>query len=166
MSRIPKPTELPPAPGVSPLPGLQAAQPPPPTQPLGVPSSGPNSNPLDLFPQGLPDIGTNAPAVAAGNLDFLLNNPQFQALRGMVQANPQILQPMVQELGKQNPHLVRQIQEHQVDFLRLINEPVQGERMNILGDLPAAMPQVVTVAPEEREAIEYVSKYLSVGRML
>ncbi|KAI3753499.1 hypothetical protein L2E82_25553 [Cichorium intybus] len=50
---ITDPTELPPAAGVSPLPGLQAAQPPPPTQPVGVPSGRPNSNPLDLFPQRL-----------------------------------------------------------------------------------------------------------------
>jgi UV excision repair protein RAD23 len=34
---------------------------------------------------------------------------------------------MLQELGKQNPHLMRLIQEHQADFLRLINEPVEGE---------------------------------------
>lgn len=33
---------------------------------------------------------------------------------------------MLQELGKQNPHLMRLIQEHQADFLRLINEPVEG----------------------------------------
>ncbi|KAI3779210.1 hypothetical protein L2E82_08817 [Cichorium intybus] len=50
---ITDPTELPPAAGVSPLPGLQAAQPPPPTQPVCVPSGRPNSNPLDLFPQKL-----------------------------------------------------------------------------------------------------------------
>ncbi|CAH1414028.1 unnamed protein product [Lactuca virosa] len=149
-SGIPEPAELPPAAGVSPLPGLQAAQPPPAAV---VPPSGPNSNPLDLFPQGLPDMGANAPAGAAGNLDFLRNSPQFQALRAMVQANPQILQPMLQELGKQNPHLVRLIQEHQADFLRLINEPVEGGE-NVLGDLAAAMPQAVTVTPEEREAIE------------
>lgn len=30
---------------------------------------------------------------------------------------------MLQELGKQNPHLMELIQEHQTDFLRLINEP-------------------------------------------
>lgn len=36
------------------------------------------------------------------------------------------LQPMLQELGKQNPNLMRLIQEHQADFLRLINEPVEG----------------------------------------
>ncbi|XP_071914657.1 ubiquitin receptor RAD23d isoform X2 [Coffea arabica] len=124
-------------------PSAQAPQP-------AVPSSGPNANPLDLFPQGLPSGGTNA---SAGSLDFLRNSQQFQALRAMVQANPQILQPMLQELGKQNPHLMRLIQEHQADFLRLINEPVEGEG-NILGQLAEAMPQAVTVTPEEREAIE------------
>lgn len=33
---------------------------------------------------------------------------------------------MLQELGKQNPNLMRLIQEHQGDFLRLINEPAEG----------------------------------------
>ncbi|KAK9052265.1 hypothetical protein SSX86_028893 [Deinandra increscens subsp. villosa] len=154
-SGIPEPADLPPAAGASPVPGVQAANPPAqPAQPAGVvPSAGPNANPLDLFPQGLPDMGANAPAGGAGNLDFLRNSPQFQALRAMVQANPQILQPMLQELGKQNPHLVRLIQEHQADFLGLINEPVEGGE-NALGDLAAGMPQAVTVTPEEREAIE------------
>ncbi|KAI3717560.1 hypothetical protein L1987_69261 [Smallanthus sonchifolius] len=156
-SGIPEPAELPPAAGASSVPGVQTmnplAQPPQAAQPAAVPSTGPNANPLDLFPQGLPDMGANAPAGAAGNLDFLRNSPQFQALRAMVQANPQILQPMLQELGKQNPHLVRLIQEHQADFLRLINEPVEGGE-NVLGDLAAAMPQAVTVTPEERAAIE------------
>jgi hypothetical protein len=40
----------------------------------------------------------------------------------MVQANPQILQPMLQELGKQNPALLRLINENQAEFLQLINE--------------------------------------------
>ena len=96
-----------------------------------------------------------------------------------------VLQPMLQELGKQNPYLMRLIQEHQADFLRLINEPVEGEgwdesvfRMiytqnslhvilnclylirNVLGQLASAMPQAVTVTPEEREAIERVSSSL------
>ncbi|KAF3431849.1 hypothetical protein FNV43_RR26585 [Rhamnella rubrinervis] len=128
------------------------SQPPQSAQPSPVPSGGPNANPLDLFPQGLPNIGSGA--AGAGSLDFLRNSQQFQALRAMVQANPQILQPMLQELGKQNPHLMRLIQEHQADFLRLINEPVESEG-NLLGQLAAAAtPQSVTVTPEEREAIE------------
>ncbi|XVE53308.1 hypothetical protein DITRI_Ditri02bG0193700 [Diplodiscus trichospermus] len=117
-----------------------------------VPTSGPNANPLDLFPQGLPNMGGGG--AGAGTLDFLRNSQQFQALRAMVQANPQILQPMLQELGKQNPHLMRLIQEHQADFLRLINEPPEGGEGNVLGQLAEAMPQAVQVTPEEREAIE------------
>ncbi|GKE40069.1 hypothetical protein Tco_1463474, partial [Tanacetum coccineum] len=33
-------------------------------QPAVVPLVGPNANPLDLFPQGLPDMGANAPEPA------------------------------------------------------------------------------------------------------
>ncbi|GMP23427.1 hypothetical protein CsSME_00001035 [Camellia sinensis var. sinensis] len=61
---------------------------------------------------------------------------------------------MLQELGKQNPHLMRLIQERQADFVCLINEPVEGREGNVLGQLATAMPQSVTVTPEEREAIE------------
>ncbi|ONK65309.1 uncharacterized protein A4U43_C07F35800 [Asparagus officinalis] len=112
----------------SPVQAPQTAQP--------VPSSGPNANPLDLFPQGLPSMGSNA---GAGNLDFLRNNPQ----------------PMLQELGKQNPQVMRLIQEHQEEFLRLMNESgAEGGESNPLSQLAAAMPQTLTVTPEEREAIE------------
>ncbi|KAK7269752.1 hypothetical protein RIF29_22487 [Crotalaria pallida] len=142
-----------------------SAQPPNPTapapqaaQPAPVTSSGPNALPLDLFPQGLPNVGSGAAGAGAGagSLDFLRNSQQFQALRAMVQANPQILQPMLQELGKQNPNLMRLIRDHQADFLRLINEPVEGGEGNILGQLGGGvgMPQAVTVTPEERQAIE------------
>ncbi|KAL6566393.1 Ubiquitin receptor RAD23c [Orobanche gracilis] len=132
----------------------QAAQPAQAQAQAQAPTTGPNANPLDLFPQGFPNMGANTGG--ANTLDFLRNTPQFQALRAMVQANPQILQPMLQELGKQNPQLVRQIQEHQGDFLRLINEPMEGGEgiSEMLGQLGEVMPQTVTVTPEEREAIE------------
>ncbi|XWS64319.1 hypothetical protein CRYUN_Cryun06bG0176100 [Craigia yunnanensis] len=153
-SGIPEQAEAPPvarAPVVGQTTNLPA-QPQQPAQAAAVPIGGPNANPLDLFPQGLPNMG--AGGAGAGTLDFLRNSQQFQALRAMVQANPQILQPMLHELGKQNPHLMRLIQEHQADFLRLINEPAEGGEGNILGQLAEAMPQAVQVTPEEREAIE------------
>ncbi|XP_011035049.1 PREDICTED: ubiquitin receptor RAD23d-like isoform X2 [Populus euphratica] len=151
-SGIPQQAEVPPVAQVvqGPASGNAANPPALAPQPVVAPNSGPNANPLDLFPQGHHRTGSNA---GTGNLDFLRNSQQFQALRAMVQANPQILQPMLQELGKQNPYLMRLIQEHQADFLRLINEPVEGEG-NVLGQLASAMPQAVTVTPEEREAIE------------
>ena len=37
--------------------------------------------------------------------------------------NVHILQPMLLELGKQNPQLLRLISDNQPEFLRLINEP-------------------------------------------
>ncbi|MCO5605131.1 hypothetical protein L7F22_059311 [Adiantum nelumboides] len=114
-------------------------------------AGGPNAAPLDLFPQGMPGLGAGPP----GALDFLRTNPQFQALRTMVQANPQILQPMLQELGKQNPQLFRLINDNQTEFLRLINEAgAEGGEEDILGQIAEAMPQSINVTPEEREAIE------------
>eukprot|EP00850_Spirogloea_muscicola_P011188 SM000068S20620 [mRNA] locus=s68:598516:602371:+ [translate_table: standard] len=124
------------------------------------PSGGPNAAPLDLFPQGMPGLGGAGGGAGAGALDFLRNNPQacqlFQALRQMVQANPQILQPMLQELGKQNPQLLQLINSNQGEFLRLINEPGDGGAGDMLGQLGggAPMPQAINVTPDEKEAID------------
>ncbi|KAI4355867.1 hypothetical protein L6164_004598 [Bauhinia variegata] len=117
----------------------------------GAVSGGPNSSPLNMFPQETIS-GTGAGA-GLGSLDFLRNNPQFQALRSMVQSNPQILQPVLQELGKQNPHLLRLIQEHHAEFLQLINEPVDGSEGDIFDQQEQDMPHAVNVTPAEQEAI-------------
>ncbi|XP_062100046.1 ubiquitin receptor RAD23c-like isoform X2 [Humulus lupulus] len=132
------------------IPSVQASQ------PAAAPAVVPNANPLDLFSHGLPNVGANA---GADNLDFLRNSQQFQALRAMVQANPQIQQPMLQELGKQTPHLVHLIQEPQADFLRLLNEPVEGGEGNVLSLMASAMPQAMTVTLEERATIERGRQY-------
>ncbi|CAM6043240.1 unnamed protein product [Sphagnum compactum] len=133
-------------------PATTAPAPAVPAVPAPAAPGGPNAAPLDLFPQGMPGLGGGG--AGAGALDFLRNNPQFQALRTMVQANPQILQPMLQELGKQNPALLRLINENQAEFLRLINEAGgEGAEGDILGQL-GAMPQSINLTPEEREAID------------
>ncbi|XP_039788439.1 ubiquitin receptor RAD23b-like isoform X3 [Panicum virgatum] len=111
----------------------------------------PNSAPLNLFPQG----GSNAGGGAGGGpLEFLRNNQQFQALREMVQTNPQILQPMLQELSKQNPQILRLIQENHAEFLQLINEPFEdGEGDFLEQPEQDEMPLAINVTPEEQEAI-------------
>jgi UV excision repair protein RAD23 len=76
-----------------------------------------------LFPQ---EAVSDAAGGDLGTLEFLRGNDQFQQLRSMVNSNPQILQPMLQELGKQNPQLLRLIQENQAEFLQLLNEPYEG----------------------------------------
>ncbi|TVU05778.1 hypothetical protein EJB05_48961 [Eragrostis curvula] len=138
---------VPPASGqpVDPVQAPQSGQP-------AVPSSGPNANPLNLFPEGLPNAAPNA---AGGNLDVLRNNPQFRGLLSVVQANPQILQPLLQELGKQNPQILQLIQDNQDEFLRLINEPGEGDEGDLLDQFGAAgVPQTIAVTTEENEAIE------------
>ncbi|CAN6214313.1 unnamed protein product [Urochloa humidicola] len=164
-SGIPENVEAPPV-ARAPAAGQQTNPQAPPAQPAAAApvqpsaaSAGPNANPLNLFPQGIPSGGVNlAPggvSAGAGALDALRQLPQFQALLQLVQANPQILQPMLQELGKQNPQILRLIQENQAEFLRMVNEsPEGGAGGNLLGQLAAAMPQAVQVTPEEREAIQ------------
>lgn len=115
----------------------------------GAVSGVPNSSPLNMFPQESIS-GTGA---GIGSLDFLRNNPQFQALRSMVQSNPQILQPVLQELGKQNPNLLRLIQEHNAEFLQLINEPVEDSEGDIFDQPEQDMPHAINVTPAEQEAI-------------
>ncbi|CAN1343883.1 Ubiquitin receptor RAD23b [Linum perenne] len=124
-------------------------------------SGPPNTSPLNMFPQVDPQpfnlSQSLAGAGAAGglaSLDFLRNNQQFQALRSMVQSNPQILQPMLQELGKQNPNLLRMIQEHHAEFLQLINEPQDGSEEEMFELPDEEMPHAINVTPAEQAAIE------------
>ncbi|KFM27698.1 putative ubiquitin receptor RAD23a [Auxenochlorella protothecoides] len=101
----------------------------------------------------------------------------FQMLKAMVQQNPALLQPMLQELGRNNPALLEQINANQAAFLAMINEPsaaggadletlVQqlageyeggeggGEAMDE-GDVPPGANVVeVHLSPEEVEAVE------------
>ncbi|XP_051187489.1 probable ubiquitin receptor RAD23 isoform X4 [Lolium perenne] len=149
-SGIPVPMDIPaPPPSAQPADPAQALQ----ATQAAVASSGPNASPLDLFPQALPNASANA--AGEGNLDVLRNNAQFRSLLSLVQANPQILQPLLQELGKQNPQILQLIQDNQAEFLRLINEPAEGDEDENLLDQFAegVVPQTIAVTPEENEAI-------------
>lgn len=147
-SGIPETTEV--AVPVAHFPAGQATET---SAPPAIPVSGaPNTSPLNMFPQETLSAGGDGGGL--GTLDFLRNNQQFQTLRSMVQANPQILQPMLQELGKQNPHLLRMIQEHHAEFLQLINEPLEGSEGDIFDQVDQDMPHAINVTPAEQEAIE------------
>ncbi|KAF2085828.1 UV excision repair protein Rad23 [Saccharata proteae CBS 121410] len=84
----------------------------------------------------------------AGNLEFLRNNPQFQQLRQLVQQQPSMLEPILQQVGQGNPGLAQLIASHPEQFLNLLSEDA---------DEDTPMPpggQAVSVTEEEREAIE------------
>lgn len=120
-------------------------------------ATGPNAEPLDMFggQQG------GAGGAPGGPLDHLRNDARFQTLRQMVAQNPQILQPMLQELGKNNPDLLQQITDNQQDFLRLLTEepPQVAEAAEGLmrlagqgGPPPVVAPQM-DISPEDEAAI-------------
>ncbi|KAH8602355.1 XPC-binding domain-containing protein [Bisporella sp. PMI_857] len=95
--------------------------------------------------------GAAAGAGAAGglgNLDWLRDNPQFQQLRQVVQQNPQMLEPILQQVGAGNPQLAQLIGQHPEAFLQLLSE--EGDNDTPLP--PAA--QYISVTQEESEAIE------------
>ena len=88
---------------------------------------------------------------AAPNLDFLRNNPQFQQLRQIVQQQPQMLEPILQQVAAGNPQVAQIIASHPEQFMQLLAEDADDD---------AALPpgaQQISVTEEEREAIERVS---------
>jgi len=92
--------------------------------------------------------GAGAAAGGLGNLDFLRNNPQFQQLRQVVQQQPQMLEPILQQVGAGNPQLAALIGQHPEQFLQLLSED---------GDNDTPLPpgaQAISVTEEERAAIE------------
>lgn len=88
-------------------------------------------------------------AAGPSDLSFLRTQPQFQQLRQLVQANPSLLQPLLQNLGQSNPELLQLINANQQSFLQLLNE---GEEEDM------GPPQYIQVTQEEKEAIDRVSK--------
>ena len=88
---------------------------------------------------------------AAANLDFLRNNPQFQQLRQVVQQQPQMLEPILQQVAAGNPQLAQIITQNPEQFMQLLAEDTDEDVQ-----LPPGAQQI-SVTEEEREAIERVS---------
>ncbi|KAG5747352.1 hypothetical protein H9Q70_009966 [Fusarium xylarioides] len=83
-----------------------------------------------------------------GNLDFLRHNAQFQQLRQVVQQQPQMLEPILQQLGAGNPQLAELIATNPDQFLQLLGEYADDDT-----PLPPGA-QAISVTEEERDAIE------------
>ncbi|OCK95578.1 UV excision repair protein Rad23 [Cenococcum geophilum 1.58] len=89
-----------------------------------------------------------AAALGASSLEFLRNNPQFQQLRQVVQQQPQMLEPILQQVGAGNPQLAQMIASNPEQFLSLLAEDADED-----APLPPGA-QAISVTEEEREAIE------------
>ncbi|KAF2491314.1 UV excision repair protein Rad23 [Lophium mytilinum] len=91
---------------------------------------------------------TAAQALGGSSLEFLRNNPQFQQLRQVVQQQPQMLEPILQQVGAGNPQLAQLIATHPEQFLQLLAEDADED-----APLPPGA-QAISVTEEERDAID------------
>ncbi|KAJ5095090.1 UV excision repair protein (RadW) [Penicillium argentinense] len=83
------------------------------------------------------------------NLDFLRQNPHFQQLRQLVQQQPHMLEPILQQVAAGNPQIAQIIGQNSDQFLQLLSEDLEDDE--------AALPpgtQAISVTEEERDAIE------------
>ena len=69
----------------------------------------------------------SAPTATAGqggqlDLSVLRNNAQFQQLRQLVQQQPAMLEPILQQLAEGNPQLAQMISQNPDQFLQLLSE--------------------------------------------
>ncbi|KAF2323390.1 hypothetical protein GH714_035156 [Hevea brasiliensis] len=112
-------------------------------------------NKKDPFPMGVSE--TSSSAAGAGPFDVLRNSPEFQAFRDMVQANPHLLQPMLQEWEKENPPLWRLIQENRANFFASSMNLLKGGILYLttrLYVLIAGTPAVIISSRMSKELIK------------
>ncbi|KAJ3275060.1 hypothetical protein HDV01_001566 [Terramyces sp. JEL0728] len=75
----------------------------------------------------------------------------------MVQQNPSLLQPMLEQLGQTNPELIQLISQNQDQFLALINEgsePVEEEYITITPEEDEAVNRLVALGFDRNIALE------------
>ncbi|SGZ00086.1 BQ5605_C034g11324 [Microbotryum silenes-dioicae] len=107
----------------------------------GTPSrAGGNAAPLASTPApaaaAAPAAAPNAPPATTGaarsgaagssELAQLAQQPIFGQLRSLVQQNPALLQPFLQQLGASNPELLSIIDRNQAEFVRFLQEGQEG----------------------------------------
>ncbi|GAA5824449.1 hypothetical protein JCM11251_000427 [Rhodosporidiobolus azoricus] len=103
---------------------------------------------------------------ASGELAALRNTPIFGQLRGLVQQNPQLLQPFLQQLAASNPELLSMIERNQEEFVQFLQEGAgdDADMSDLLdqlggaddgeGGMGADGSQYIQVTEEERAAID------------
>eukprot|EP01087_Luapelamoeba_hula_P018955 TRINITY_DN61_c0_g1_i1.p1 TRINITY_DN61_c0_g1~~TRINITY_DN61_c0_g1_i1.p1 ORF type:complete len:414 (-),score=131.25 TRINITY_DN61_c0_g1_i1:112-1353(-) len=106
-------------------------------------------------------LGQQGGGGGGGHFEWLRSHPQFNQIKAMVQRNPQLLAPLLQQLGQVNPGILQLINQHREEFMALLNEPIQGGGGGGGGGGGAGGAQTgpsgeqyIQVTQEEKEALD------------
>ncbi|CAF0785012.1 unnamed protein product [Didymodactylos carnosus] len=84
----------------------------------------------------------------------LNSSPQFQALRNLIQQNPDQLQTLMQTLQQTQPELFQLIEQRPQEFLELLNQAdPEGDDDQDLQAGPTAGAVTITLSPQDQAAI-------------
>ena len=116
------------------------------------------------------EVGELSSAADSDNpLGFLLKSPQFIQLRLVVQQNPRLLGPLLEQIAQSNPEVFELIKENQEAFMQLIQTPISENELKSLEREAEGMSEgdddvnaegnsdptaVIQVTEEEQSAIE------------
>ncbi|BGP17092.1 hypothetical protein JCM10213_006878 [Rhodosporidiobolus nylandii] len=118
--------------------------------------------------QSVADAGAGAGGATSAEFEAMRNSPVFGQLRGLVQQNPALLQPFLQQLAASNPELLTLIERNQEQFIQYLQEGAEDTEMgDLLDQLGGAMgddgeggamgpngEQYIQVTEEENAAID------------
>ncbi|ORX90123.1 UV excision repair protein Rad23 [Basidiobolus meristosporus CBS 931.73] len=88
------------------------------------------------------------------DISFLTGQPQFQQLRQLVHQNPELLQPLLQQLGQANPELLQLINENQETFFQLLSAENDDMDDDEDYDPEESDMQFIQISQQEKEAID------------
>lgn len=87
------------------------------------------SNVISGIPSGIVTDNGNENENA---LSFLLQSPQFIQLRLVVQQNPRLLAPLLEQIAQSNPEVFELIKDNQEAFMNLIQTPLSDSDLQAL----------------------------------
>jgi len=97
-------------------------------------------------------LGPGAGAGGGGDLEALRGAQSIDDLRQMVQENPALLQPIIQQFAQQDPQLAQAIAANPELLFQMLSEGMDEDDDGVGGLQPGA--NAITLTAEENAAIE------------
>eukprot|EP00656_Telonema_subtile_P007225 TRINITY_DN1338_c0_g1_i4.p2 TRINITY_DN1338_c0_g1~~TRINITY_DN1338_c0_g1_i4.p2 ORF type:complete len:197 (-),score=82.46 TRINITY_DN1338_c0_g1_i4:167-757(-) len=135
------------------MPQVQAA---PPAAAPTNPAAAIPSNPAAAG-GGQPAGGMPAGMQVTPEMLQLMQDPQMQQMLAMVQQNPQVLEPMLQQIQQSSPELMQTIAQNQEAFMAMLSGGLGGmggEAGEGMEGQQQAPPGTIMVTAEEKAALE------------